>query len=237
VAAARVVAKERSLAGDNDDWIFSKDIQFHIAKSTIPNAFATGGNHVYILVPALLRCQSEDELAAALAHAYAHTLIRHINHNQHALPPDAPPGAIVMRFVEHRFNLRQEQDADDLAFMVHARAGWDPLAFVALLEHLQASPARIKAIEYQLERLPPAAQEWSRPPVADGRRFQQHRDHAATIAGQRQVPQVVERLILAMPNCFLPDDLPQQKEAQRDMAAPVFTDTPNTFEKGQRERR
>jgi hypothetical protein len=239
LAAARDVARERNVITDNDasDWMFSKDIQFHIAKSAVPNAFTTGGNHVYILVPALQRCQSEDELAAVLAHVYAHTLLRHISHSSYALPPEVPPALVVLRFAEHRFTSHQEQAADELAFLIHARAGWDPLAFVAMLQHVQAPPSRLKPVEYQLERLPPAAQEWSRPSIADSRRYVLHRDQAAKIAAGRDVPNAVERLILAFPNCLMADDLPQQKQAQRDLVAPIVTETPNPFEKGPRDRR
>src|SRR5882672_12870269 len=96
LAAARDVAKEQSLAqsGDGNDWMFSRDVQFHVAQCGVPNAFTTGGNHVYVLVGALERCQSEDELAAAFAHAYTHTLLRHIQHNNHALPAEAPAASI-----------------------------------------------------------------------------------------------------------------------------------------------
>jgi hypothetical protein len=217
--------------------MFSKEVQFHIARSAIPNAFTTGGHHVYVLLPAFQKCQSEDELAAAMAHAYTHTLLRHIQHHIHAGPPDAPANSIILRFVEHRFNLKQEQEADDLAFTIHARAGWDPVAFVNMLEHLESGPPRIGAIGGRLERMPPAAQEWSRPPISDVRRFGQHREQAGIIASQRQVPQAVERLLAAFPNCLLAADLSQQKEAQRELSAPISTDTPNTFEKGPRERR
>jgi hypothetical protein len=239
LAAAREVAREQSLGkdGENSDWMFSKEVQFHIARSTVPNAFTAGGHHVYVLLAAFGKCQSEDELAAALAHAYSHTLLRHIQHHIHAGPPDAPASSIVLRFAEHRFTLKQEQEADDLAFAIYTRAGWDPPAFLNMLEHLESPPPRIAAIGSRLERLPPAAQEWSRPPITDVRRFGEHREQAGIIASSRQVPRVVERLLAAFPNCFAADDLPQQKEAQRELSAPISTETPNTFEKGPRERR
>ena len=236
VAAAKEVTRERGLATSGDDWMFSREIQFHIAKSTVPNVFTTGGNQFYILSGGLSRCASEDELAAAMAHSYAHTLLRHINHNLHALPADSPPPSMLTRFVEHRFSAGQEREADELAFLVHARSGWDPLAFVGMLRKMEAPAARIAAVESMLERLPPAAQEWSKPPIADVRRFAQQRDHALAIGGPRLVPQAVERLVRAMPNCFLADDLAVQKEAQRELIAPIITETPNTFEKGPRPR-
>jgi hypothetical protein len=106
-----------------------------------------------------------------------------------------------------------------------------------MLEHLEAEKGRVAAIQSRLERLPPAAQEWSRPPIADARRFEEHRSGAAAIAAQKRPPQAVERLLAAIPNCFLPEDLPVQREAQRELMMPASTETPNTFEKGQRERR
>jgi Zn-dependent protease with chaperone function len=236
LAAAKDVMREQfsSKAVEESDWKYSRDIQFHVAKSGIPNAFATGGHHVYVLLPALQKCQSEDELAAALVHAYSHTLLRHIEHNVPSEGPDAAPASIVQRFVEHRFSLKQEQEADELAFKVHARAGWDPVAFVSMLEHLETDRTRVGMIQARLEKLPPAAQEWSRPPIADVKRFEEHKAGATANAVQKRPPTVVERLLAAMPNCFQPEDTPAQREAQRELMTPAPTDTPNTFEKGQR---
>jgi predicted Zn-dependent protease len=235
LGAAKDVAKERSLGRDESvDWMFSREMQFYIARSGLPNAFASGGNQVYVLVGAMQKCSSEDELAAAMAHAYAHTLLGHAREMVGPGAADAPAGSIVTRFIEHRYTPRQEQDADDLAFAIHARAGWDPVAFVSMLEHLEADKGRVAAIQARLEKLPPAAQEWSRPPISDVRRFTEHREQAGSTAASKKVPQGVERLLIAMPNCFLPQDLPVQKEAQRDLMTPTSTETPNTFEKGQR---
>jgi hypothetical protein len=233
LSAARDVMKEQFGGKEESDWKFSREIQFHIARSGIPNAFGTGGHHVYVLQAALQRCQNEDELAAAFAHAYSHTLLRHIEHNVPVEGADAPAGAIALQFVEHRFTAKQQQEADDLAFRIHARAGWDPVAFAGMLEHMEAERTRVAEIQSKLERLPPAAQEWSKPPLADVKRFEGHKAQAANLAAQKRVPQAVELVLAAFPNCFAPD-LPQQKEAQRELATPVSTETPNTFEKGQR---
>lgn len=234
LAAARDVMRERFSGKEESDWKYSRDIQFHVARSSIPNAFSTGGHHVYILLPALQRCQNEDELAAALAHAYSHTLLRHIEHGVPVEGPDAPAGAIVLRFVEHRFSPAQEQEADALAFAIHARAGWDPVAFASMLEHMEAERGRVAAIQSSLERLPPAAQEWSKPPIADVKRFEGHKAQTASVAAQKRASQAVELVLLAFPNCFASQDLPQQREAQRELSTPISTETPNTFEKGQR---
>ena len=235
LAAAKDVAKERSLGReDNIDWMFSREMQFYIARSGVPNAFASGGHQVYVLLGAMQKCASEDELAAAMAHAYAHTLLGHVRQTVGAGAPDAPASSIVIRFVEHRYTPKQEQEADDLAFTIHARAGWDPVAYVSMLEHMEAEKGRVAMIQARLEKLPPAAQEWSRPPIADVRRFTEHREQAGSTATQKGVPQGIERLLAAMPNCFLPADSPGQREAQRELLTPVSAETPSTFEKGQR---
>ncbi len=236
VAAAKEVAKERSAGreGEMADWMFSREMQFYIAGSAVGNAFASGGHQTYVLLGAMQKCASEDELAAAMAHAYAHTLLGQVRQNVGGGPGDAPASSIVIRFIEHRFNLKQEEEGDDLAFTIHARAGWDPVAFVSMLEHMEAEKGRVASIQARLEKLPPAAQEWSRPPIADVRRFVEHREQAGATAASRRASQAVERLLAAMPNCFLVEDLPGQREAQRELMMPVSTEMPNTFEKGQR---
>src|SRR5205814_2590212 len=123
----------------------------------------------------------------------------------------------------------------DLALLIHGRAGGGPGAFVTWLQHLDAPRARVSAIQARLERLPRASQEWSRPPIADVRRFGQHRERAMSIAARQIPPQPAERLLRAFPNCFAADDLPQQKEAQRDLATPFSSETPNSSYKGPRE--
>src|SRR6185436_11721141 len=119
LAAARDVVREKFGGKDESEWKYSREIQFHVARSTVANAISTGGHHVYVLLPALQRCANEDELAAAFAHAYSHTLLRHIEHNVPVEGADAPAADIALRFVEHRFTAKQEQEADDLAFRIH----------------------------------------------------------------------------------------------------------------------
>src|SRR4051812_14378068 len=49
MAAAREVMKERFPGSGGDEWMFSRDMQFDVGLCGVPNAFTTGGQHVYVL--------------------------------------------------------------------------------------------------------------------------------------------------------------------------------------------
>jgi predicted Zn-dependent protease len=64
-------------SGDNQ-WMFSDEMRFYFVNSQTLNAFTTGGEHMYIYNGLFQQCQSEDELAAVMAHEYAHVYARHV---------------------------------------------------------------------------------------------------------------------------------------------------------------
>src|SRR5439155_9553533 len=63
---------------EKTDWMFGQDMKFHFVNSKTLNAFTTGGNHMYIYNQLFQECQSEDELAAVMAHEYGHVYARHV---------------------------------------------------------------------------------------------------------------------------------------------------------------
>ena len=69
--------KSHTKGGDNA-WMFSDEMRFHFVNSKTLNAFTTGGNHMYIYTALFQQCESEDELAAVVAHEYAHVYCRHV---------------------------------------------------------------------------------------------------------------------------------------------------------------
>src|SRR5215218_2156513 len=79
-----VAAKELNQQGygpkgkEDKSWMFSKDMQFHFVNSQTLNAFTTGGEHMYIYTALFQQCKSEDELAAVVAHEFAHVYSRHV---------------------------------------------------------------------------------------------------------------------------------------------------------------
>lgn len=64
--------------GDNA-WMFGSDMKFHLVNSKTINAFTTGGNHMYIYTALFDLCKTEDELAAVMAHEFAHVYARHVH--------------------------------------------------------------------------------------------------------------------------------------------------------------
>ncbi len=143
--------------GSQDNaWMFSKDMRFHFVNSETMNAFTTGGEHMYIYTALFQNCKTEDELAAVMAHEFAHIYGRHVHkgmNRQYAiLGAAAAAGAagyaaggdqkgmeyagmgagaamLAGQFVGMGFGRKDEDEADKLGFAFYTRAGWDPSKF------------------------------------------------------------------------------------------------------------
>jgi predicted Zn-dependent protease len=85
VAAARQAdqdhygPKTHYVKDEDNQWMFSDKITYHLVNSTTLNAFTTGGNHIYIYNALFQLCANEDELAAVMAHEYGHIYCRHVD--------------------------------------------------------------------------------------------------------------------------------------------------------------
>jgi predicted Zn-dependent protease len=66
-------------SADDNAWMFTDRVRFYLVNSKSLNAFTTGGEHMYIYNELFLNCKTEDELAAVMAHEYAHIYARHVN--------------------------------------------------------------------------------------------------------------------------------------------------------------
>jgi len=64
--------------GEDDQWMYSNQMKFHFVNSETLNAFTTGGEHMYLYTELFRQCKSEDELAAVMAHEFAHIYARHV---------------------------------------------------------------------------------------------------------------------------------------------------------------
>lgn len=64
--------------GEDTSWMY-EDMKFHLVNSSTLNAFTTGGKHMYIYTELMRTCKTEDELAAVMAHEYAHVYARHVS--------------------------------------------------------------------------------------------------------------------------------------------------------------
>ncbi len=139
---------------EDDAWMFS-DVKFHFVNSETLNAFTTGGKHMYIYTQLLIQCRTEDELAAVMAHEYAHVYARHVHkgmNRQYLAMGGAVAGGVLgytlggdnkeeyaalgavtagtaLTFLNMGFTREDEAEADELGFVFYTRAGWDPDRF------------------------------------------------------------------------------------------------------------
>jgi len=160
IAAARAAdaAHEGPAAhfgGEDNAWMFTRG-QFHLVNSPTLNAFTTGGEHMYIYSQLFEQCRSEDELAAVMAHEFAHVYARHVHKgmNRRVLAGSLAAGAGLVglavggeehgeqygaiasvstataaSFLDLGYTRDDEEEADEWGFAFHARAGWDPQHF------------------------------------------------------------------------------------------------------------
>src|SRR5262249_24603823 len=82
IESAQTLDKEgygpKSHKEQDKQWMFSNKMHFYFVNSETLNAFTTGGEHMYIYNQLFQECESEDELAAVMAHEYGHVYARHV---------------------------------------------------------------------------------------------------------------------------------------------------------------
>ena len=246
---------------EESGWMFGQDMKFHFVNSETLNAFTTGGNHMYIYTQLFEECKTEDELAAVMAHEFAHIYARHVSKGMDrqytALAAAAALGGAgylaggddkgaeyatygavgglaLGQFVNMGFTRSDENEADDLGFAFYTRAGWDPERFGDFFQSmidkgLDTTPEmmsnhpslknRVAETQQRVKDLPRDAEQWRRPPVADGARFKQLQARAAklgeslpndqTLAGSQQLLQALPR------SCVSPVDPPDAQQARK----------------------
>ena len=138
------------------DWMFSNRMQFHFVNSDTMNAFTTGGEHMYIYTALFRACEDENDLAAVMAHEYAHIYGRHVQkgtQRQYGVIGAALAAGAAGAFIGGKenaaqygtlgagaaaalgqvagatFTRRDEAEADKYGFLFYTRAGWDPHDF------------------------------------------------------------------------------------------------------------
>ncbi len=144
------------VSGSDNSWMFSDQVQFHLVNSDTLNAFTTGGQHVYVYRKLMDICDTEDQLAAVMAHEFGHIYCRHVHagmNRQIAMMgaaglagvagyalggkdnggeyAQAGAGAALVagQFVGMGFTRKDEVQADEWGFQFYTRAGWDPKQF------------------------------------------------------------------------------------------------------------
>jgi hypothetical protein len=227
----RLVEAARAAAPDKASEPLLSKVRFHLVNAAVPNVFSTGGTHVYVY-SGLLRnrvCDTEEELAAVMAHGLAHVLNLDVQNTLGKADPRTPPAGVAWQFVTNRFSAQQEWAADKLAYAIYVRAGYDPELYgnvYAKLSDLYPGPAAVDraplSIRPEVARVSGVEpqRKWRKAPVADRRTFldlkRQSQSQASvgvpsTNPAQAQEAQV---FLWAFPNCILPFDLPDQQRAQ-----------------------
>ncbi|MDB5332860.1 MAG: hypothetical protein JWP03_4011 [Phycisphaerales bacterium] len=225
----RVALAAKAAAPSKANEEFLASVRCHLVISDTANAFTTGGTHVYIYNGLFQACRNEEELAAAVAHAYAHLIDLDLEKSQMKPDPARPLPAVAWQFVINRSTLAQEQAADRLAIQLYSEAGWDPGKFAQLFERLEGltggnvAPDRTP-LPLRAAAMRSAAGDVLKPvhrtfPVADPKTFIALRNRAAQM--REPTGEAVPQLFLrAFPNCILSGDTPEQRAAQERLRPP-----------------
>jgi len=138
---------------------------FAVLENKDANAFACPGGFIFVSAGLLRICQSEDELAAAMAHEIAHMVLEHpmtaiqASHQREAMASLVKFGLHkagesqgelqqlsglfdnvvkdVVKAVAQGYSRDKEQEADMLALDILAQAGYHPQALAALLGRME----------------------------------------------------------------------------------------------------
>lgn len=166
VAAAQQLSAEKqgpkAHFEEDSAWMFSTE-EFHLVSSDQLNAFTTGGSHMYIFAQLLVSCRTEDELAAVMAHEFAHVYCRHVHsgtdryyatlaatavlglagytiggekHGEEYMTYGVALGLVAGNFLSLGYTRDDEAEADAWGFQFYSRAGWDPARFGDFFQQL-----------------------------------------------------------------------------------------------------
>jgi len=157
------------------------------------------------------------------------------------------------------FTREDEDEADKLGFLFYTRAGWDPDKFgdffatmikmggdqgpEILSDHPSLS-SRVAAAKERASKLPPNAEQWHRPPVADDRAFARIKARATEVGKDMPDDTSLEQsqeLLAAMPrSCLTPAIQPDQQAAEQRVLSQAKAEQEGTAPKrptrAQRER-
>lgn len=128
--------------------------KFKVVDSSEINAFSLPGGPIYVNLGLIELAETEDELAAVIAHEMGHVAARHateqmttqdlsqlallITLSTVGLPPIAMEGTrlgYVLGVL--RYSRGMESEADQLSLGLMKSAGYDPHAMVTMLQHIQ----------------------------------------------------------------------------------------------------
>ncbi|MEZ0265388.1 MAG: M48 family metallopeptidase [Phycisphaerae bacterium] len=251
VSAAQELDKQgklpaHSAGGGSTEWMFSKEIDFHLVASPLPSSFTSGGHHLYIYSGLFQRCQNEDELAAVFCREYAHLYLRHAVRaiSRDGIPSQDGDVPLIYPFATLRYPPEFARAADALAFPIFVKAGWDPTRFASVYQRILETAAgdepidrgllkeRVADAQRRTEALPAEASEWAQPRVADEARFAQLRAETQTLVQALARDGRAELLLSAFPSALSAADTPIQLNARQRLFPPAAAPTADKWGKG-----
>lgn len=251
-SAAREVAKDRKGPMANlrtpAELLAPEAIVFHLVASPVANAYTAGPPHVYVYAGLLQRCSGEDELAAVMAHELAHLMLGHPAVRGSLGMESQTAAALALRLADAGYDPGEEQRADEVGLAIFVRGGWDPGRYAAFFGGMGGT-ARGVSLRERLERLPPVAGDWARPPIADERWFNAFKGDVM-VAANGVHAEAAERVLAALPSVyagFSAEQMTARRELERELNPPALpapgpapggspTAAPSGFEKGPRGR-
>lgn len=245
LAAAKELDQKKAIRSSGEgsnDWMFAKDLDFHIVDSGTPNSFTSGGRHIYVYDGLFQQCRSEDELASLFCHEYAHVYARHVQQDLRRDPGLSGDVALLFPFATLRLSPGQDRSADAIAFQIYVKAGWDPGRYASvyqrLLEQNAAGIDRARVMEKvadaqrRADGLPPAAREWGQPPVADDSRFAQLQGQTKALISSIPRNEQAELLLASFPSCLSATETSAQVQARQKLFPPPPVGNDNQWNKG-----
>ena len=205
----------RLLAGARQAGAAAPDgVQFYAVISPVHNVITPGGPSIYITSGLLQQCQSEEDVAAALAHGLAHLIDRHA---QRRPPPDtSDPVVLTLTMTAGSMSPTDEAQADRDGLQYFARAGWTPEKYPDILVRVgNRDLSRIQDLRQQASQLARQAGAWRKPPIADDRSFPQLQQKAGS---RRQTDDRAANILAAFPPCFTPIDQSEQADARKHLS-------------------
>jgi len=128
------------------------DISYHfhlLRDSSVINAWAMPGGHIFITTGMLSMITSEAQLASVLAHEISHVDLRHAVERlqyeaamRRVVGDIAELSGIAYGLVDIAYSTQEESEADRTGFLMMARTGYSPVEAITLFRAMQLALER-----------------------------------------------------------------------------------------------
>lgn len=175
---APIAQRERVEVTWGDGRLNPFEYTFKVLKDDDVNAFSLPGGYIYVNEGLIEFCQSDDELAAVMAHEIAHASLRHVatlEREANKLSLVTLPLVLVGLFTGHPeimtlgnlvgiasgsgWSVRAEQAADWAGFQYLRRSSYNPVGMLTFMERLARQQRHIEGVDLGIfQTHPPSKQ-------------------------------------------------------------------------------